>query len=485
MPASWFTAIARMLTAAANDARPAATDRRAAFESFEAYYHNLVYEPLSAGGQREQVNATLGNAAAADLAGLYNPVAEVVDLYQHVLGGAFLASDGDPAADEPTDIRVETRNPLLPPALDRIWQWSNMDLAKQQICRLAPLHGTCGLRIVALDAADPQRRRVYLKPEHPRLITDVELDPRGNVTAIILEYEATEGIGDGQRVVSVREELDKESFRIYRGAGGTASYGAPASVTPNALGVVPYVLLRHQDTGDAFGLNAFYRARSPIDRLNALMTHVNTQIAEHVKVDWFIAASGAAPTRIALTGRNVIYVDTSKSTQMPTIQPMVAPLSLADSIAQAELLIRQVENRLPELKATSGVYLSGQSGETIAQLRLPAEHRLGLARAGYEDALVRAEQIALSWGILLGLWDLGTGTGTRDAADRAFREGLEDHHYNRRALLPPMTATTRATAPTTPSAAPAMTPADGTDPLAGDAMHRPGAGAMMGGEEAA
>src|SRR5688572_28728262 len=184
-PATWFTAISRVLTAAADESRPAAADRRAAYDAWQAYYDNSIYEPLSAGGQREQVNATLGNASAADLAGLYNPVAEVVDLYQHVLGGAFLPSDTPETEDEPTDIRAETRNPLLLPALDRIWQWSNMDLAKQQACRLAPLHGTCGLRIVAVNDADPLRRRVYVKPEHPRLITDVEQDARGNVTGII------------------------------------------------------------------------------------------------------------------------------------------------------------------------------------------------------------------------------------------------------------------------------------------------------------
>jgi hypothetical protein len=471
--ASWFTAIARMITAVGNDARPAAADRRAAFDAWEAYYHNSIYEPLSGGGQREQVNATLGNAAAADLAGLYNPVAEVVDLYQHVFGGAFLPSDDTETEDEPTDIRASARNPLVLPALDRIWQWSNLDVSKQQMCRLAPLHGTCGLRIVAVNDPDPLRRRVYLKPEHPRLISDVEQDARGNVSAIMLEYEVTEGLGDAQEIVRVREELDKQEFRIYRDDRLT-------SAEPNALGVVPYVLLRHQDTGDAFGLNAFYRARSPIDRLNALMTHVNTQIHEHVKVDWLIATSGDPPVRFELTGRNVIYVKLAAGAPTPLVEPMVASLNLADAISQATLLIGQIENRLPELKATSGVYLSGQSGETIAQLRAPAEHRLGLARATYEDALIRAQQICLSWGILMGLWDLGTGTGTREAADTAYRQGLEDHHLNRRALLPPVTSpTTTRNVP----AVPAAPPSDGTDPMRGGQAVE--AGAASGEERAA
>lgn len=487
MTVNYFTALSRMIAAAASESRPAHADRLAAFDAWEAYYHNVVYERLSDGGQREQVNATLGNAAAADLAGLYNPVAEVVDLYQHVYGGQFRPSDAPPGDDAPNDVRAvpgrSARPAALLPALDRVWGWSNLTVNKQQLCRLAATHGTVGLRVVAEDHPDPARRRVYVKPEHPRVIADVELDARGNVTAAILEYDLTVGVGDDQVIVPVREELTKATIATYRRQGSALipydlaaqADNGPLARYPNALGVVPYVVLQHQQTGDAFGLNAFYRARAPIDRLNALLTHINQQIHDHVKVDWFIAAAGQAPARIVLDGRSVIYVDTSRLAggAPPVMEPMVAPLNLADAISQANLLIAQIENRLPELKATSGTYLSGQSGETIAQLRAPAEHRLGLARASYDDALVRACQIALSWGVLLDLWDLGTGTGTREAADRAYRGGLEDFRLNERALLPPATAerptTTTAAPPRREPAAPMPSEASNAPSNAADA----------------
>lgn len=449
---SWLGAISRMIDAAGNDARPALDDRIAAFDAFELYYHNQIYEALSAGGRREQVNATLGNAAAADLAGLYNPVAEVVDLYQHVFGGAFRRAGDDPGEDQPTDIRAESGSAAMLDALDRVWAWSNLNVTKQQLCRLPALHGTAGLRIVAVNDPDPLRRRVYLKPEHPRVIRDVEVDARGNVQAAELQYDLTRGLGDAQEVVTVREVLTKTEIRTYRvHQGGLTAYdvargvdGGPGARYENTLGVVPYVLLTHQDGGDAFGLNAFYRARAPIDRLNALLTHINTQIHDHVKVTWAIFASGPAPSSIDLGGRKVVYVDTSRGAQPPSMEPMVAPLNLGDAITQARLLIELIEDRLPELKAVVGRFLAGQSGETIAQLRAPAEQRLGLARAHYEDALVRASQIAASWGVLLGLWDLGTGTGTVEAAERAYQTGLEDFTLSRRPLLPPVTTTTSA-----------------------------------------
>jgi hypothetical protein len=466
-----FVAIARLIRAVGEQGRPAYADRIAAYALDESYYHNQAYGPLTEGGYRQNINAALGNAAAADLSGLYNPVAEVVELYQHVLGGSFLPSDARATEDQPTDIRAvpgRAAPPELLPALDRIWQWSNIDVGKQQLCRLPALHGTCGLRIVAQNDAAPDRRRVYLKPEHPRCIRDVETDARGNVTDIELQYDMTIGIGDDQQVITVRERMTKEAIRTYRLVGGqptpydltTLTDGGPRSAYVNALGVVPYVLVQHHTTGEAFGLNAFYRARDAIDRVNALLTHINTNIFDHVKVDWFMYAEGEPPARIPLQGRNVVYVKARPGGVAPVMAPMVAPLALADSIAKVKLDIELIEDRLPELKAVVGKFLSGQSGETIAQLRRPAEDRLALARASYEDALVRAQQIALSWGVLLGLWDLGTGTGTREAADRAYRSGREDHQLNRRPLLPPVAGAPPAPRPAIPPA-PVVEPATG------------------------
>lgn len=478
---NWIAALGRMYRAGPPGLRSAHADRAALYSLWEAYYHNTVYDRLTGGGQREFINDELGNAAAADLAGLYNPVAEVVDLYQHVLGGAFRPSDADPAEDGPTDMRAipgrAARPAALLPALDALWQWSNLTIIKQPLQRFAATHGNVGIRIVA----DAARGRVYLKAEHPRIIRDVETDARGNVIAAELEYDVPYGLGDDQRVVTVRESLSKAAFRTYRVDGdrlipfdvAQGVDGGPGAAYPNALGVVPYVLLAHQASGELWGLNAFYRARAPIDRLNALITHINVQVHRTVKAKWFIAAAGEAPESIDLDDMTVAYTDTRGGGPAPVVQAMVAPLNLADAIAEARFLVELIEDKLPELKAIAGRYLSGQSGETIAQLRLPAEQRISLARPNYEDALIRAQQIALSWGVILGLWDLGTGTGSREAADRAYQGGLLDHRLSERPYLPPVT--TPAAPPATPAAAAAPAEVVEAQPAEGDDAEEPAA----------
>ena len=417
---NWIDAVGRMMRADPVAMQYAWSDRHLAYDLWDAYYANTVYGRVASGGQREYINADLGNASAADLAGLYNPVAAVVDLYLHVFAGAF-----------GKEITVDAAPPLAA-AIDQIWQWSNLTIEKQPLCRLAAMHGTVGLRIVAHDHADKAKRRVYIKPEHPKIIRDAELDDRGNVTAIQLEYDRTSGLADNASTTRIRETITKTEVRLETVTHGIAT---PREAYPNALGIVPYVLLRHEHIGETWGRNAFYKVREPLDRLNALMSHVDVQIHRHVRAKWLLAAAGAAPQEFDFGDLSLVYVDTRNSTGTPMAQPLIANLDLTGAIAQTRLQLESIEDNLPELKATQGSFLSGQSGETIAELRRPAEEKLGLARANYEDALVRAQQIAVSWGILLGLWDVGTGTGDQAAADRAYHGGYEDHAFNVRPLL--------------------------------------------------
>lgn len=447
---NWLTAVGRMLRQDRPQTAWAWMDRQATYALWDAYYSNQIYESIANGGQRENINASLGNAAAADLGGLYNPVAAVIDLYLHVFDGAF----GDEILVEPRDAATTA----LTDAIERIWQWSNLTIEKQPLCRFPATHGTAGLRVVARNDHDPLKRRVYLKAEHPRIIRDAELDERGNVIAIQLEYDLTIGLAEQAQVITIREEMDKEIIATYRMQGANkipfnlaTRRDDPSAVYTNALGVVPYVLIRHEHNGETWGRNAFYKQRGPLDRLNALVSHIDVQIHRHVKAKWFIAASGAAPTEVDLSDLTIAYVDTRQQATPPVVEPLVAPLNLADSTAQALMQLGLIEDQLPELKATQGKFLAGQSGQTIAELRKPAEDKLSLARSNYEDALVRAQQIAVSWGILLDLWDVGTGTGSREAADAAYTGGFESHRFNTRPLLgPKQGAQLSATQPPTP-----------------------------------
>lgn len=437
---TYLDAVGTMLRRDGSTSSSAWLERRATYDRYTAYYDNQIYDRTADGGQRDAVNRALGNAMAVDLDGLYNPVASVVDLYQHALGGQFAASPDDQGESAIQIIPGRgTQAQPLQAALYQVWQWSNMTMERQPLCRLAANLGTCGLRVVA----NPQRRRVYLKVEHPGIIQDVEIDDRGNVRGIVLEWDEVVGLGTAQEVITIREELTKQQFATYRvhhqqlipyDRMRRADRG-PDAMIPNELGLVPYVLVQHNYTGEPFGQNAYQRVLPALDRLNALLSHIDVQIHQHVRVNWFVAAPGSGPQEFDLSGQQIIYLNTSVGGGTPVIRPLLADLNLADATAQARMQLNLIADMLPELKAVSGTFLSGMSGQTVSELRKPAEDALLLARANYEHALIRAQQIALSYGILYRLWDLGSGMGSVLAAEQAYTHGLEDHRFAPRPAL--------------------------------------------------
>lgn len=432
---NWLSALGRLARGMPPEAGSAWGDRVSVFNVWAGYVANTIYLPQSEGGQREAINATLGNGESADLVGAYNPCAQIVDAYLNIYGGRF----GE---------EIQIDNTRLRPHIDQIWQWSMIERQRPLLCRIPATYGTMGLRIV--DDVD----RIRIKPEHPSIIRSVEDDAYGNITGIELEYEETRGLGDDAKTLTIREVLTRETLETYRVdiAGGLHPFDVRTwrddrgAVQPNTLGVVPYVLVQHEYDGTIWGKNAFHRIRAPLDRVNALITHTDVLIFRHLNGVLLMAADGPAPTSIDLTGLKVAYLNTTGSTKPPFVEWLVAKLDLPAALAQVLAQIDLIQDSAPETRIMAGKYLSGQSGETVIQLRKAAEEAILLARSNAEHGLVTAQKIALSLGIIRGLWDLGTGTGSKEAADRAYQTGLEDHAFIAR---PAFRSEARATQPVT------------------------------------
>lgn len=432
------------------------SSRRVLYRIWWGYYTNNIYESEVDGGLRRVVNDYLSDARVGNIAGLFNPIQRVVDTYQLVFDGNF---GNQIKIDEKLEDGKTPVNKAVPEALSKVWRWSNINKEKELLCRYTPTFGTCGIRIVAKNDPLPEKRRIYLKVEHPSRILDLEVDNHNNITQILLEYEIEEGdiaerfmanptgILDDfraeRRTYLIREYMSKDKFWATRDDKPydmiNKVENGPYSSYENISGIVPYVLVPQNYVGSPFGLPSFYGHERKVDHLNALVAHINQQIRHHVTATWFLEAGGPPPDRIEIGDMTVVYVQKELGqTSSASMTPIVANLNLADAITQVKTLQEELQNSMPELKATDGQFLSHQSGGTVAQLRLPAEQRIMSARSNYEDALVRAQKIALSLGILYEVpdFDLGTGTGSREAADEAYVSGAEDHKFNDRPALP-------------------------------------------------
>ena len=416
------------------------TSRKKLYQIWWAYYTNKIYTPYADGGYRNLINSYLSTSKIGDIEGIYNPTERIVDCYQLVFSGVL-----------GREIKIDKKlpdgtsvHPAIPDALGKVWQWSNFNREKQLLARYGAALGTCGIRITAKNHADPEKRRIYLKVEHPSKILDLKTDVFGNITEIMFEYDILDGdVGGEKRTYTIREYMSKTTFASWRDDEPydliNKTLGGEFSSYENELGVVPYVLVNHKNIGTPYGVPAIYGHERKIDQINMIAAHINQQIRRHVSVTWFMEAGGPSPQRIEIGDMSVVYVQKELGqTSQASIEPMVANLNLGDSISQLNGMIGELSNALPELKATDGQFLSHQSGGTVAQLRLPAENKIVEARGSYEDALIKAQKIALSLGILYEVpgFDLGTGIGTREAADEAYHSGAEEHIFETRPALP-------------------------------------------------
>lgn len=395
---------------------------------------NLAYEGQAAGGFRETILQETFGITDTDgtlLRGMVNPVRAIVDAYQNVFRGTFGKEikvaeevDGQP-------VNPELLRPDGP--VRNLWRWSNLDTAKGVMQEWAANLGTVGIRVRAQSNDDPAKRRVFLQFDHPGKIVDFDEDERGNVVEIRLEYQAIAGeLGSKRRDVKVVEVLGKDRF--YKEVNGQNVLEPDQRV--NALGVCPYVLLRHRDTGGEFGRWAYEGSESIVHGINWIASNQSESIVEHVWPTWFATAGGPRPDTFKYGRQEVAYVSTKPDSPPPSMEPLVAPLNQADARMMWVELVNHLQARQPEMVLTNIPALSGQSGETIAQLKSGAAERIEQAKANYEHALTRALQIGLSEGVRMGLWDLGTGKGTAEAAERAYGEGREDFAFNDRPALP-------------------------------------------------
>lgn len=428
-------------------------DRRQVYALLEAYYHNTVYNREIFRGSLDYVNRELGEAAARDLAGLFNPIERGTELYaQNVFAGNFgdeiVIADTVGPKNKPRPVNAEIVEPL-----ERIWDWSNFNFGeKERYPRLGSLLGTVGIRVVARVGKDfprdnPEERIVYIQFEHPSIIEDYVKNQQQEVTQILTIHHELEGDIDltnpqvGRDVNVYKTLMTEAKFQTLK---NDQPYNEVIDdidnefvTTPNTLGKVPYVLAFHRKLEGAWGAWWFIGSENPIDRLNSIVAHINRQIIRHVKVKWLVTSKGNPPREFNFSDTSVLFVkllpeQTGNDTQ---IKPLVSDLNLEDAITQAKFMLGELRDRMPELKAIDGNFLSNTTGQTIAQLRIPAIDRLKVARANYEAGLIKAQKLALAYGILLGIWDLGTGKGDMEAVTRAIKEKKLDHKFNERAYL--------------------------------------------------
>lgn len=367
--------------------------------------------------------------------GIYNPSARVCNFQRdHVWAGRLNIVDGM-ATDEGA-LPIVTDNDALRGAIGALWKASNWQAKKDLVVLWGAVFGDVAISIVD----NPEKNKVYLRIVNPGTLTRVERDFFGNVKSYEIqeirvndedeEYEYREiATRDGDNVLYTTY-LDGEIYDFGQGGEWTVPYG-----------FIPMVIIPHIDVGLDWGYSELHTGRGKFAEIDDIASKLNDQVRKTVDAKWLasgvenpklrqksLTMTGATPTENKpQPGReeeHILYAP-----QGASMQPLIAPLPIDATNATIQQMYEALENEYPELKLEKLTVQGALSGAALRIARQPVETKILQRRAGYDDALVRVQQMAIA----IGGWRGYDGYAGFNLA--SYEQGTLDHSIGERPVF--------------------------------------------------
>jgi hypothetical protein len=339
--------------------------------------------------------------------GVFNPAFRLGEFWKaHLLAGALDPEAGD-GTTKPSALPIITKNPAFRPAIAQIWKWSNWQVNKDIFSLKTCVLGDGFLMIVD----DPERQKVYLKIVDPTTITELTTDDFGNVRGYIIEEKRDDPRDGKSGQVNYREAVTRDgkyvvyktylNEKLFAWNGITAEWAEP-------YGFVPLVAAQHNNVGLKFGWSELYPGLPKIHEVNDLSSKLSDQIRKVIDPIWLFAgvrgpSGGGTPPTEAVDTRNpekrrqamqALYSTDANAKG----QPLVAPLDIVATSGYILEILKDLEKDYPELAIDLKNAAGDVSGKALRINRAPAEAKVLQIRPNYDNALVRAHQMAVAIG---------------------------------------------------------------------------------------
>jgi hypothetical protein len=372
----------------------------------------------------------------------------------HILGGSLdpLAGDG---VSRPSALPIVTENELIRAPIGQVWRDSNWQDKKEIWTRFGAVMGDSAVMVVD----DPVKQKVQFKVIDPRTLRDVVRDSYGNVKAYVIEElrpdpeataligpvpyatytEACERVGESIRYATFRNG-DPYDWRAY--ADGDARAGTLTEWTED-YGFVPLVFVQHRDVGQGWGWSEFQPSVSKLHEVDDVASKLNDWIRLTVDCPWLF--TGVVPQGqseamgVPASSELIISVDADVPkgrSDIPVVysndkdtraQSLVAPLDVAAVSAHLQTVLQALIDDHPELLADA--IGPNASGEARKVAREKVEATVLQRRSGYDDAMVRANQMAISIGAQKGY------PGFEGFDEGSYSRGELDHSIGQREVF--------------------------------------------------
>jgi hypothetical protein len=335
----------------------------------------------------------------------------------------------------PAALPIVTANDRIIDPIQKVWKWSNLSSLKQVMIRQLAGQGDLFIYVTQ----NTERTRVYFQVIEPMYITEFSVDERGNLTMVRVDTPIVEK----DRNVTRTEIWDANGYRLWKQFMGFPSVGfnlgSPQESVPlSGFGIdfVPFVHAKFKDVGELRGDCCFMSALDKIDEANRIASRLHQMLFRYNKPIWAVSSSGTDPSGRplpppalpTLNAQSKLEVGDDSMISLPgmtKMESLVPAIDYAGALAILRDHVTELERDLPEL-AYSRLHEQGNmSGKAIRLMLSDAVSKAKEARGNFEQALSRADQMALTIGSNLSLWDAGS-----------FDAGDFDHSFQERDILP-------------------------------------------------
>lgn len=364
----------------------------------ESYYDGSIYNKVK--HDLVQLVGSYADQLYRGVKPLYLPLARAVDIDVGIIPGGWTLSED--ASDDQRE------------AMDTIFDWSRWGVDGVLYVHYGAQTGVSGLKVSDLR----KRGRVVIKPVDPLRFMLVQGAFEDTPEMSFYVEMRTDGMGNDFEYAEV---ITKEVIRTYRN-GQPEGYSLEPEY-PNEVGFVPYVEVRHIETGRAFGECTFQKAIPVLDEVNQLASYLADIIAKHAEPQW--AVIGAEASDLFKSGDSVWFIPVGGKAE-----PLVARIDISGVLAFIQEIAANVKEALPELSFDDLREKSQIATATLELQLMELVLKIKRCRPNYDSGLVQALQMAGMAALTMGIGELGV------LAD-------DDLEINpKRAILPldPMTA---------------------------------------------
>lgn len=276
-------------------------------------------------------------------------------------------------------------------ARKQLFKWSSWSKSGVLYVHYGAQFGLSGIKVA--DVRDRnQVQLVPCSPEYFMLVETGSYDPTPSL-AFWLEHRQVDG-----QVVEYAEIVTPDAIRTFLDGKPADIEGRPAEY-PNELGFVPYVEVKHKETGDPLGECTYQMAIPLLDEVNELASYLADIIKKHAEPQW--AISGAEASEMVKSGDNIWFLPPGA-----TAAPLVAGVDIGGVGEFIDRIDVNVKSSLPEL-AFDELKAKAQIATATLEIQLmELTIKIRRCRPNYDQGLIDALRMAGRAAATMGLGEI-------------------------------------------------------------------------------